>query len=154
TVPRSRLAGDGPFWQWGAILQPVFRAESRFWTVGEHGSSAFLTSRLDLTCRGASTGDEGTTCTAFDGARTGFFAVDPATRRSTVLASVPGSFYFRTDAGRGWIIGWWERGTVLLHPATRRAIRVVDGYGRHVTDLAINGNTVGAASWNEHGSTI
>jgi Zn-dependent protease with chaperone function len=154
TLGRSRFPGGGPFWRWADIDRPGLREESRFWMVSPQGSAAILTSRLDLRCRGASTGVEGTTCTAFDGTRTGFFAVDPATRRSTVLASVPGHFYLRTDAGRGWVLGSWNLELVLVRATTQQAIRVAEAHGGPVNQLAIADKTLGAVSWNGHGSTV
>jgi hypothetical protein len=137
-----------------ALVQPGFRAESRFWSVGEHGSSVFLTSRLDLRCEGASAGDEGTTCTAFDGARTGFFTVNPVTRRPTVLASVEGHFYLRSDAGHGWVLGRLNEGLVLFRAAARVGIRVAEADRTNIEDLAIADKTLGATSWNGYESTI
>ena len=64
TQRRSRFPVSGPSWWLAAMVQPSLRAESRFWTVSQNGSVPFITSRLDLRCRGASAGDEGTMCTA------------------------------------------------------------------------------------------
>jgi hypothetical protein len=154
TRHRPSFVGNRQFWWWLAVVRSGVRAESRFWTVSERGNSAFLPSRLDLRCEGASTGDEGATCTAFDGARTGFFAVDPLGRRSTPLASVDGHFYLLSDTGRGWVLGRWDRGLVLLRAAKQQAIRVAEADGTSIEDLAIAGQTLGAASWNGHASTI
>jgi hypothetical protein len=154
TQRRSRFPVSGPPWWLAAMVQPSLRAESRFWTVSQNAGMPFMTSRLDLRCRGASVGDEGTTCTAFDGIRTGFFAVDPATHHSTALATVPGHFYLRTDAGRGWVLGSWDQGVVLLRATTRQAIRVAEADGMHVNQLAIADKTLASSSWNGHGSTI
>jgi len=154
TRRRSPLAGNGRFRQWLALVQPRLRAESRFWAVSKHGSLMFLNSRLDVRCRGARAGEEGTTCSAFDGTRTGFFAVDPVMRRSTVLASVAGHFYLRSDAGQGWVLGRWDDRLVLLRTARRQAIRVDETDGTRVDQLAIADKTLGAASWNGHESTI
>jgi len=150
---RRSLRGSTAFWQWAAVLRRS-PSKSRFWTVSHHGSAPFLASRLGLRCQGASAPDEAATCTVFDGARTGLFAVDPATRRSSVLASVPGRFYLRRDAGPGWILGWLDHQLVLLQAATRQAFRVPEDGGMRVTELAIVAKTIGAASWNGRGSTI
>jgi hypothetical protein len=43
---------------------------------------------------------------------------------------------------------------VLLRATTRQAIRVAEGEGMRVNQLAIAEKSLGAASWNGHGSTI
>jgi len=75
-------------------------------------------------------------------------------RRSTVLASVAGHFYLRSDAGQGWVLGRWDDRLVLLRTARRQAIRVDETDGTRVDQLAIADKTLGAASWNGHESTI
>ena len=152
-TPRRSLRGSHVFWEWAAMVRPRL-SRSRFWTLSQHGSTAFITSRFDVRCQGATAPDEVTTCTAFDGTRTGFFAIDPATRRSTVLTSVQGRFYPRSAAGRGWILGWLDHQQVLLQATTRQAFRVAETGGTRVTELAIVDKTLGAASWNGQGSTI
>jgi hypothetical protein len=147
TTRGSGPLSGGRFWRWAAILQPDRRTESRFWTVSEHDRSVFLTSRLDVTCRGASSGGEGAMCAAFDGARTGLFALDPATRRSIPVAFVSGRFYFRNDAGGGWLQGWLDRDRILLRPEMHQALRVGESDGMRVTQLALAGTTLGAALW-------
>jgi hypothetical protein len=150
---RRSFRGSRAFRQWAAVVRPSL-SRSRLWTLSRHGSAAFITSRLDVRCQGASAPDEATTCTAFDGTRTGFFGVDPAARQSTVLASVPGHFYPRNAAGRGWILGWLHHQQVLLQATTRQAFRVAEADGNRVTELAIADKTLGAAAWNGQGSTI
>jgi hypothetical protein len=103
---RPPMFGTGPFQRWAAIVQTGLHTESQIWTIGDHGRSALTTSRLDLQCRRLSTDGEAAMCTAFDGTRTRFFEVNPATRRLKALASVAGHFIFAaTPAAAGWPAG-------------------------------------------------
>jgi hypothetical protein len=72
-----------------------------------------------------------------------------------VVAALPGTFYLRGDAGSGWVLGWWDRRTVLVRPTMRQAIRVDDGdRTRVVTELAIADQTLAAVLPTEQGSTV
>ena len=146
--------GYGLFGRWTPLIQPVPRTKSRFWAVGQHHRSPLATSQLDVACRSMPQDDEPATCTAFDGTRTRFVAIDAATRRLTALGSVTGRFYSRSDAGRGWLLGWWEQGVMLVRPSTREAIRVAPPDGWRPFHLAMGESVVGAASSNAHGSTV
>jgi hypothetical protein len=135
-------------------MRSGFRTESRLWTVGKHGDSAFASSQLELACRGGSLDNEGTRCTAFDGTRTGIFAVDPEARRLIPLASVAGRFRFHGASGGGWVPGWWDRSPVLFRAATREAIVVEGRGGDRPFQLAVTDLIVGTVSWNAGGPTI
>ena len=124
------------------------------WTVGDRGASVFALSHLDLTCRTPARDGDGTTCTAFDGTRTGLFAVNTVSPRLAALASVEGHFYLSNDAGSGWLMGWWEGEPVLIRAATREAIRVAPRNGESLYELAISGNVLGAVTSNEGASTV
>jgi Zn-dependent protease with chaperone function len=148
---RPRLLSGSRLWRWAAILQEGYRKDSWFWSVSKRDPSTFLSSSLDVACRGVSLGSESATCAAFDGARTGFFALDPATRQATLLAFVPGRFYLRGDAGGGWFQGRWDHEPVLLQATTRQALRLDEGQRNRLTHLAIAGRTLGAAFWSADG---
>lgn len=139
---------------WAAMMRSGFRTESRLWTVGEHGGSAFVTSHLDLACRSGSLDDEGTQCTAFDGTRTGIFAVEPGTRPLIPLASVDGRFYLHGESGGGWLAGWWDRSPVLFRAATHEAIVLAGRGSDRPFQLAVADPIVGTVSSSEGGSTI
>jgi Zn-dependent protease with chaperone function len=130
------------------------RRVSVLWSLTDHGSSAWTTTRLVLHCEPLSTRGEAALCTAFDGTRTRLFEVNPVTRRLKALASVDGLFFRRGQDGPGWIAGSSSLGSVLLRTATGTAIRVDGRDGSHAGDLAMADNVIGAVFWNERGSTV
>ena len=152
---RPGLLSGGRLWRWAAILQQDYHGDSWFWSVSQRDRSTFLDSRLEVACRGTSRAGDAT-CTAFDGSRTGLFALDPATRQATPLAFVPGRFYLRRDEGEGWLQGWWDYEPVLLRAATRQGLRLGEVQRKRLTHLAIAGRTLAAALWSADGdgSTI
>jgi Zn-dependent protease with chaperone function len=143
------------FGAWSPLIPSVGRSESRFWSIDDNGRrSIFATSRLDLVCQTTSGDEDATLCTAFDGMRTRFFAVDPATRRLAALASVSGRFYLRGEAGGGWLAGWWERSLVLVRASTGEAIRIADGEWRTPILLAKAEKLFGAVFAQDRGSVV
>jgi hypothetical protein len=152
-VVLPRLFGGGLLSGLTPILRSGPRTESRFWTVNDRGGSALTTSQLDVRCRSASD-DHRATCTAFDGARTGLFVMDAATRQPAALASVTGHFYLRDDLGHGWVAGWWNSGLVVLRAVTREVIRLEERNGERPSQVAIGDAVLGVAASNEDGSTI
>jgi Zn-dependent protease with chaperone function len=131
------------------------RAVSVLWSITDHGSTAWTTTRLDLRCGPLSTRGEAALCLAFDGTRTRLFEVNPVTRRLKALISVDGRFFRRgEEGGTGWIAGWSSFGSVLLRPSAGTAIRVDGRDGSHADALAIADSVIGAVFSNETGSTV
>jgi hypothetical protein len=133
----------------------VNRRVSVLWSLTDHGSSAWMTTRLVLQCGPLSTRGEAALCAAFDGTRTRLFEVNPVTRRLRALASVDGLFFRGGQEGSGWIAGSSGLGSILLRTASGTAIRVDGRDGSHAAgDLAMADNVIGAVFWSEHGSTV
>jgi hypothetical protein len=131
------------------------RAVSRLWSITDGGSSVWTTTRLDLRCGALSTRGEAALCLAFDGGRTRLFEVNPVARRLRALASVDGRFFRRgDDNAAGWIAGWSSLGSVLLQPATGKAIRIDGRDGSRAYELAVADNVIGAVFSNETGSVV
>jgi hypothetical protein len=131
------------------------RAISVLWSISDHGSAAWTTTRLELRCGPLSTRGEAALCLAFDGTRTRLFEVNPVTRRLKALTSVDGRFFRRGDeGGTGWIAGWSSFGSVLLRPSAGTAIRVDGRDGSHADALAIADSVIGAVFSNDTGSTV
>ena len=148
------MSGSGPLLKLALLVDSGYRTESRLWTIGDGGASAFATSHLDLRCEGHDLDEKATTCAAFDGTRTGFFAVDPASLRLTPLASVTGHVYLRRATGPGWFSGWWDNMPVLMRPAARDAIGVAADGGGSPNQLALGDKLVAAAWSNENDSAV
>jgi Zn-dependent protease with chaperone function len=137
--------------RFGAGRHPV----STLWSISDHGSAAWATTRLRLQCGPLSTRGEAALCMAFDGTRTRLFEVNPVTRRLKALVSVDGGFFRRGEEGStGWIAGRSSLGSVLLQPATGAAIRIDARDGSIVDEIAIGDAAIAAAFSNEHGSTV
>jgi hypothetical protein len=124
------------------------QSDSRFWTIGPDRPAAFATSRLDVTCVGALPSRSNPICTAFDGSRTRFFAIDAKTRRAEALAALNGRFLIHGDAAPGWVAGWWETTPVLLRPAKHEALF----FSARPYQLAISDETI-AAAWFDGGTS-
>src|SRR5262249_14240424 len=131
------------------------RAVSVLWSISDHGSSSWATTRLELQCGPLSTRGELALCLAFDGGTTRFFEVNPVTRRLRALVSVKGRFFRSGDEGNfGWIAGSSTLGSVLLRPAGRAAVGVDARDGSHADGLAITDRMVGAVFSNGYGSIV
>ena len=134
------------------FIQPDYHPESRLWSIGREGASAFAMSHFDLRCPHRTAG-EGPLCAAYDGIRTGIYSLDPAARSLTPLASMTGPFFPRS-AGAGWMAGWWEHAPVLVHPATRTVLRVDADDQERPDLLALATPIVGAVWTNANQSTV
>jgi hypothetical protein len=143
-----------PLVQLAAFVQPESHTESRFWSVDDRGASLFATSHLALRCQGHSMDQTQTTCAAFDGTRTGFFAVDAVSRGLTPLASVTGQFFLHDTARGGWLRGRWQYAPILLQPASRAAIRVSETDRESPDYLALADTIVGAVWSGDKESTV
>jgi len=131
------------------------RAVSVLWSISDHGSSSWATTRLELQCSPLSTRGELALCLAFDGGTTRFFEVNPVTRRLKALVSVSGRFLRSGDEGSsGWIAGSSNLGSVLLRTTARRAVAIDARDGSHADGLAIGDRVVGAVFSHEDGSTV
>jgi hypothetical protein len=131
------------------------RAVSVLWSITDHGSSAWATTRLELRCGPLSNRGEAALCMAFDGNRTRLFEVNPITRRLKALVSVDGRLFRHDQEGdTGWIAGGSSLGSVLLRPAAHTAIRINGRDGSRAEALAIADDVIGAVFSNETGSTV
>jgi hypothetical protein len=142
----NALSPVAPLTQLTAWL-PRRRPSYRLWSLGSN-AVPFGESHLQVTCPSPPV------CTAYDGSRTGFFTVDPVSRRTTPLATVEGRSFIYSDAGYGWMAGWWDGSPVLIRAATREAIRVVPRTGDRPYALGIGETAVGAVTAREHGGTV
>ena len=135
---------------WVPFLRPTFHLDSRLWTVRANQLPRFIESDVDLSCRSSVIVDDPATCAAFDGTRTRFFTVDPGVERPTPVASLDGRLYPHGNNDRGWVAGWWESSTVLVHSATGEVIRPAAGGGTDVPlhQLAVGETVIAATAWN------
>jgi hypothetical protein len=136
-----------------ASWMPRRRASYRLWSLGPDAVS-FGESHLVVNCPAGSSDREPAVCAAYDGSRTGFFTIDPISRRTMALATIEGRSYMDSDAGYGWLAGWWNGSSILIRAAKREAIRVVPRSGDAPYALGIGQTVVAAATTREHGARI
>ena len=135
-----------------ALVQPEYRTVSRFWAIRPDGAASFATSHLDVRCvPRVPTGEgvegvERVTCAAYDGSRTGIYALDAASHKTMALASMPGRFFLHGEAGGSWMTGWWDRATVLIEPTARAVLRV-EANDRQSPNFLAAADAMVAALW-------
>ena len=137
------LLGSMP-WRWTyGLLSSGFRTESRLWTAGPGGAAALAETRLDFRCETDHAADATTVCTAFDGARTRLFLVDPRADRPTAVGSLRGRFFIYSATASDWATGWWDSDPVILRLSTREALRIADPGGGRARTVALADTVVG-----------
>jgi Zn-dependent protease with chaperone function len=136
-----------------ASWMPPRRASYRLWSLGPD-AIPFGESHLVVNCPAGSSDREPPVCTAYDGSRTGFFTIDAALRQTMALATVERRSYVYSDAGYGWMAGWWDGSPVLIRAAKGEAIRVASRAGDRPYALGVGQTAVGAVTAAEHGATI
>lgn len=109
-----------------SYLWSMQRSESSLWSLSDRGDKVIGTSNAELTCHASRTFEEPSTCAAFDGTRTRFFAIDTETRALIPQASIFGHVHVSGIDDRGWLNGWWDHTALALHPATKTAIHFGD----------------------------
>ena len=124
------------------FLWSMRRPESSLWRLTDRGAEAFATSNAELTCHSGSAIDKPSTCTAFDGTRTRFFAVDAKTQRLTAQASLTGRMYASNMGDDDWLSGWWDQAPVAVHPATRTSIQFTGQTGERPYQIAVGRSVV------------
>jgi hypothetical protein len=119
---RYPALGDSRLWMVFSLLHGL-RFESRLSRVDPSGSQELGRSHFMTACEVTSS-DDRLLCSVFDGTRSRFAAVDPATSSITPLAWLWGRFAAESTSHDGWMSGWLGSDPVAIHPARREGIRV------------------------------
>jgi hypothetical protein len=148
-VVESRWDGRGlqssAFAPWAWLLGPL-HMETRFRSVGRQTPGDLAVSGLTADCvAGALMGDR-LLCSAFDGSRTRFIALDPGSRRITPLAWLPGRFARHGSSANGWLTGWADASIVALRLDTGEGLRVTRGH-YPVTQLGLTDNVLATVTY-------
>jgi len=109
---------------------------------------------LEASCRAGVLEEGRIACSAFDGTRTRFLAIDPATGGVTPLATMADRFVGTGAAAGGWLIGWNGSRATLVRPASREAIRAPVPDGEWVGKVTATGAVMGTVTSIDGGSRV
>ena len=139
---------------WRAIwlLQPD--SETRFWSSGVGTSTDVAVSRLDARCFAAALGNDKLLCSAFDGTRTRFISIDPASKRLAGLAWMNGRFFPQELSSGTWLAGWRDSSPVVLNLQKRRGVEIPNREDDRPFQVAASGQVVATIAVYGTGSTV
>ena len=134
------------------LVQPDLETQFRFASSPE--DARVMVSRLDAACFNGGLGGNTLACSAFDGTRTRFIALNPASHEVTALGWVEGRYAFTRRPSNGWLSGWRDSTPVALNLERRIAVE-----GERAGDyraFAVTGadDSIATMSLNASGSTI
>ena len=109
-------------WRLSWLVQPD--AETRFRFTSPAQEVSLLASRLDATCFAGALKGQHLVCSAFDGTRTRFISVDPASQRVSRLGWMDGRYTSTRRANNGWLSGWRDTTPMALNLERRLAVHV------------------------------
>ena len=149
---QSPSFGDARLSLLWSLLQG-FRMESRVSRVDSAGHTELARTRFTAQCLAAVVPGDSLMCSAFDGTRTRFAALDAATGNVTSMTWIPGRFAGNTMSEDGWMSGWLGSEPVAVRPATRDGLRLTRSRYQ-VSQVVAHGRTVAALSFSERGSML
>lgn len=152
TSYRSPLTEYPDLWRW-ALLFETMRSESTFTRVTATARTALGVTRFGAHCVGTALNDDRLVCTAFDGTRTRFAAVDPAAGRLNALAWLPGRFAATATGADGWVSGWLNSRPIAIRLETREALEMAPTRD-YVSHIAANDHLVATLTHGGYGSKL
>jgi hypothetical protein len=145
------LYGQG-LWRAIWLLQPD--SETRFRSSGGGTSTELGMSRLDAQCFAAALANDELLCSAFDGTRTRFISIDPASKRFAGLAWMQGRFYARELSTGAWLAGWRDDRPVALNLRRRQAVEISSQGSDRPFQVAASDQVVATIGYNGAGTTV
>jgi Zn-dependent protease with chaperone function len=115
-------------WGWTWWLFPPAH-ETWFGIASADAIANVATSRIDARCHPDALGGGRLLCSGFDGTRTRFIAIDPASGRIAGVAWLEGQFVASCGSSPGWLCGWLNGSPVALHPERREGLRFAERTG-------------------------
>lgn len=139
------------YWTWW-----LFPPGSQTWFRAATGGTIvdLGTSRLDANCHSAALSTDALLCGAFDGTRTRFISIDPASKRIAGVAWLNGRFFSTCKSAGGWLCGWLNGSSIALNPERRQAIQIEGSRGERVFEIAVAGELLATLASNGTGSTV
>jgi hypothetical protein len=128
--------------------------ETHFRAVDGDGVNDVAVSQLDAECHPGALSSDDLLCSAFDGTRTRFMAVDPASRRFQGLARVNGRFLVTNEATGNWLPGWLGSSPAVLNPTERLGFRLACDCRDGIAYLAATDRILAAIAHGSAGSTV
>jgi Zn-dependent protease with chaperone function len=130
-----------------------FRMESRVSRVDPAGRTELARTRFTAQCLAAFVPGDSLMCSAFDGSRTRFAALDAATGSVTSMTWVDGRFAGHAISEDGWMSGWLGSEPVAVRPSTREGLRLPRSRYQ-VSQVVAHGRTLAALSFSPRGSML
>lgn len=128
----------------GTMWMPLlYRIESRYWSLDRDGRRELGSSALHAECRADPLPGTALACSAFDGSRTRFFRLDPATGEAAGIGHFEGRFVGSDSHGEEWLSGWANGTPAAIRLATRQIVRLPGSRGA-VTQLHVSGHHLAA----------
>jgi Zn-dependent protease with chaperone function len=144
-ISRSPLQGMVSSTMWMPLL---YRIESRYWSLDRDSRRELGSSALQAECSATPVPGTALACSAFDGSRTRFFRIDPATGQTTPVGYFEGRFVGFDSQGEEWLSGWANGTPAAISLATREIVRLPASTGA-VTQLIASGDRLAALMYAE-----
>ena len=134
------------------LIQPDLETQFRF--ASSPQDARVMVSQFDAACFNGGLKGNRLVCSAFDGTRTRFIALDPASRQVSRLGWLDGRYAFTRRPNNGWLSGWRNSTPVALNLERRIAVEGErsDDYRAFVVTGA--DDMIATMSFNASGSTI
>ncbi len=138
---------------WPILPFLVPRMESTLRSISRAGRRQSLSSHFAAQCVPDPASGKQLVCSVFDGTDTRVMALS-ARGEVSPLGTLPGRFFGRDAAGRGWIIGWGEASPLALRLSTREAFRVEGARGEWIADVGAGDETFATLGYGGRGSIV
>jgi heat shock protein HtpX len=149
-ITRSPLQGIVSSTMWMPLL---YRIESRYWSLDRDVRRELGSSALHAECSAAPLPGTTLACSAFDGSRTRFFRIDPATGETSPVGYFEGRFVWFDSQDEDWLPGWANGTPAAINLATREILRLPRSRGA-VTQLHVSGHHLAALMVGNSGMRI
>jgi hypothetical protein len=130
-----------------------FRIESRLGRLDPSGYTELGRTRFTTQCHPTRSEDR-LLCSAFDGTRTRFAALDPASSSITTTAWLHGRFTGDSLSQDGWLSGWLGSEPVTIRATTFEGVRAPRAPGHHVMQVVATGDIIATVSYTPSGSMV
>jgi hypothetical protein len=140
-------------WHWTWWLFPP---EGEAWFRAASGGVVIdlATSPMDARCHPAALSADALLCGAFDGTRTRFISMDPASKRIHGVAWLDGQFFPTCESAGGWLCGWLNGSPVALNPERRQAFRIADSRRMRAFEIAGTDRVLATLGFDGTGSIV
>jgi Zn-dependent protease with chaperone function len=139
-------------WQFAWLVQPDPETQFRFSSPTE--GKAVVSSRLETACYSGALKRERLLCSAFDGTRTRFISLDPASEQIRGVGWMDGRYLATGSPSNGWLSGWRQTTPFALNVERGLAVYVERKRDDRIFAVTGGDEVIGTMSYNGAGSTI